>query len=63
MSKRLFIIFILMLCFALPACTYEKKDDGKIKIISTVFPGYDFAKQVIGDNENITVQQLLPPGI
>lgn len=63
MSKRLFIIFILMLCFALPACTYEKKDDGKIKIISTVFPGYDFAKQVIGDNKNITVQQLLPPGI
>lgn len=62
MNKRFFIIFLLILCFAFPGCVFEKEKDDGIKIISTVFPGYDFAKQIIGDSENITVQQLLPPG-
>ena len=34
--------------------------DGKLKIISTVFTPYDFAKQIAGDNAELTI--LLPPG-
>ena len=29
----------------------DKKDDDRIKIITTVFPIYDFAKNICGDSE------------
>lgn len=35
-------------------------DDGKLQIVSTVFPGYDFARAVCGDDADVTL--LLPPG-
>ena len=37
-----------------------KKEEGKIEIVATLFPQYDFAKQVGGDKVNVTL--LLPPG-
>jgi len=36
-------------------------DDGRIKIIATLFPQYDFARQIAGDKANIKL--LLPPGV
>lgn len=33
---------------------------GKLSVISTVFPAYDFAKQICGDNADVA--RLLPPG-
>ncbi len=38
----------------------QSKEDGKLSIISTVFPPYDFAKQITGDKANLEI--LLPPG-
>ncbi len=37
------------------------KDDGRLKIITTIFPAYDFARQVFGDTADITL--LLKPGM
>lgn len=37
-----------------------KADSDKIQIISTIFPTYDFAKQICGDKAEVT--QLLPLG-
>lgn len=34
---------------------------GKIEIITTLFPTYDFAKQIGGDKANVSL--LLPPGV
>lgn len=31
------------------------KDDGKLDIVTTIFPSYDFAKEISGDNANITM--------
>ncbi|MGN0611764.1 MAG: metal ABC transporter substrate-binding protein [Ruminiclostridium sp.] len=45
------------------SCTLENNpqtDSTKLKIISTVFPPYDLAKQIAGDNADISI--LLPPG-
>ena len=45
-------------------CKSEKsneKNDGKLKIISTIFPPYDFARQVGGDK--IDLSMLLKPGM
>ena len=36
-------------------------DDGKLKIISSVFASYDFAKQVVGDKGDVSL--LLAPGV
>lgn len=38
-----------------------KKNDGKINIIATLFPQYDFTRQIVGDRANVTL--LLPPGV
>lgn len=35
-------------------------DSGKISIVTTIFPPYDFARQIAGQNADITM--LLPPG-
>lgn len=35
--------------------------EGKVKVIATLFPQYDFAKQI--GKEKVEVQLLLPPGI
>lgn len=37
------------------------KDDAPLKIISTVFPGYDFAKQICGDTADVSI--LVPLGM
>ena len=65
MKKKIFMI-ILASVLGLTACSSEKAedqtqdDDGKFKIVSTVFPGYDFAKNIAGGNAQISL--LLPPG-
>lgn len=35
--------------------------DGKLKIVATLFPQYDFARQIAGDYADVTL--LLPPGM
>ena len=45
--KRIASFFLaLALAFSLTACTVpvEKADDGKIQIVATLFPYYDFAR-------------------
>ena len=51
--------------FALSFCLFgcgasDNSDSGKIKVIATVFPGYDFARSVCGDAAEVTL--LIPPG-
>lgn len=49
-----------MLAGCSPAANMEN-DDGKISIVATAFPQYDFARQIAGDRANITL--LLKPGM
>lgn len=35
--------------------------DGRLKVVTTLFPTYDFARQVGGDRADVTL--LLPPGV
>ena len=40
-----------------------KHETGKkYSIVSTSFPGYDFARAVAGDNTEVSVKMLLKPG-
>lgn len=51
---------VLSLCACSSESDYSSSDSGKLKIISTVFPPYDLARQIAGDNAEISI--LLPPG-
>ncbi|NLT58886.1 MAG: zinc ABC transporter solute-binding protein [Clostridiales bacterium] len=42
------------------ASTAGEDAEAKIRVVSTIFPGYDFARAVAGDHVELTM--LLPPG-
>ena len=60
-------ILICLLCVALLLCgcaqnpAPSEQEDGKLSVVVTVFPAYDFARSVAG--EHATVKMLLPPGM
>lgn len=51
---------VLSLCACSSESGYSNSYSGKLKIISTVFPPYDLARQIAGDDAEISI--LLPPG-
>lgn len=51
---------VLSLCACSSESSYSNSDSGKLKIISTIFPPYDLARQIAGDNAELSI--LLPPG-
>ena len=62
MKKIFALILICPLCLALCACGQQAQapeTDG-LSIVATVFPAYDFARQIAGDDGNVTL--LIPPG-
>lgn len=62
-KKLLTLIVTAGMALSLCACSSEGsyfESDSKLKIISTVFPPYDLAKHITGDNAEIKI--LLPPG-
>ena len=64
MRRYLSFSLALLICLTALLCscsgTEEKKDDGRLNIITTVFPLYDLARAVGGDCVSVT--NLLPPG-
>lgn len=69
MKKLLNAILVALLASALFGCTQNQntpnviKDElvnKKIKVVTTLFPQYDFARQIAGDKAEIVL--LLPPG-
>lgn len=62
MKKVIALLLSAALLLSLAACTGAPAadDSNKLKIISTTFPGYDFAKQICGDLAEVSI--LVPPG-
>lgn len=67
-----FFIVLILTISSLTACnqnkvnTVEKEntanaENDKISIVTTIFPQYDFARQIVGDKADITM--LLAPGV
>ena len=59
MKKKIIIIIIVLGLIFLTGCN-KNESDNKLKITSTSFPGYDFARAITKDNANI--KMLLKPG-
>ena len=63
MIKRIIcIILALLLCFSLFSCNAEQKGNGKIKILCTLFPQYDWLRNITKDSEYIDVSLLITNG-
>ncbi|MBE5947403.1 MAG: zinc ABC transporter substrate-binding protein [Lachnospiraceae bacterium] len=65
-TKRfLFGVAVLLMVFILTGCAGEgAADDGKLNVVCTNFPAYDFVTNIIGeDNDNIKVCYLLEKGV
>ena len=61
--KRILTLFLtLALILSLCSCAApgEKADDGRLQIVATLFPYYDFARAIAGDRADVTL--LLSPG-
>ena len=54
------VIAISIVIVALLADKSEKRQDGRVSVIATIFPVYDFVRAVGGDR--VTVSMLMPPG-
>ena len=56
--KRIISILIL-LCLCLSGCSLPEKNEG-VSVVAVSFPGYSFAKELVGDKGEVTL--LLPLG-
>jgi zinc transport system substrate-binding protein len=58
----LFVCVLASITLALPAAGRRDtgKPNGKINVVATIFPPYDFVREIAGDRINLTM--LLPPG-
>ena len=60
-SKRFFIVFIcIALLFCAVSCRAPQLDASKPTVVVTIFPQYDFVRQIAGDRVNLVM--LAPPG-
>lgn len=61
MRKKLLAVLLIFGALMLCGCQKQNESpDGKLKIVTTIFPAYDFARSVFGDTAEITM--LLKPG-
>lgn len=65
MKRILCILLTLMLlALSLAGCGEKKDNDGKISIVTTVFPIYDWVVNLLGDTaENADITMLLDSGV
>ncbi len=71
MKKNLtFLVAAILFLFLLAGCSQDPEKDvpaaeraksDKIQVVATLFPQYDFTRQIAGDKAEVTL--LLPPGV
>lgn len=58
--KKIFALLLILTLLPLAGCAGNTTDSSKIRITATLFPQYDFARQIGGDLVDVTL--LLPAG-
>lgn len=65
MRRIVAIVFVLALAAAAAGCRKDAEQDaggsGRLRVVATIFPVYEFARAVAGDKAGVTM--LLPPGM
>ncbi len=57
-----FLLAIVTVAGVFVGCARDKEDDGKIKILCSVFPEYDWVKNIVGDADGVEVSLLISNG-
>ena len=57
------VLALSMLVGCSTGSTGNKKEDGKISIVTTIFPEYDWVREIIKGNENVEITMLLDNGV
>ncbi len=63
--KRILSLLLLLavMCLCFVGCSdLSSADDGKISVVVTAFPHYDFARQITKGVENVEIKMLISPG-
>ena len=65
MKKNIAILCMVVLAIVMLAgCSSNNpKDNNKISIVTTIFPEYDWVREIVKGNENIEITMLLDKGI
>ena len=61
MFKKICAFLLVIGAVLLCGCKNDVENSGKLKIVTTIFPAYDFARSVFGDTAEVTM--LLKPGM
>ena len=62
---RVMIAMLLIMATSLTGCgsvQQSEQDDGRLRIVATIFPPYDFARAIAGDETKADITMLLSPG-
>ena len=57
MLKKIIVIIFIFMCFG---CSKDNSNNDELNIVTTIYPYYDFSRNIIGNSDNITL--LLSPG-
>jgi zinc transport system substrate-binding protein len=65
-KKVLYVLLaaaVALTALTVTACGKGDNDEGKIKVVATVFPAYDWAKNIVGDTEGYSVKMVNDSGV
>ena len=62
MKKKLITLFCMMLAFGLLTACGDYSENGKYKVVTTIFPVYDWTKNIAG-KEDVGVSLLMNSGV
>lgn len=64
MKKKFNLLFVgIALLAFFSGCAKKSVSDGKINVVATIFPVYDWAKNVAGDSSGVNVELLVKNGV
>ena len=63
MKKYIAGMLALVMLFAFMFAGASTAEEKKISVVTTIFPVYDWAREVVGDNDNVEITMLLDSGV
>ena len=57
------LLLTLLLLLGTAACAAPGGDNGKLKVVTTIFPVYDWVSNTVGDDADVEVTMLLDNGV
>lgn len=63
--KKIFNLFLAGIIFLgfFSGCAKKTLNNGKINVVATIFPVYDWAKNVVGDSSGVNLELLVKNGV